>query len=165
MVTALLQHRHRCGYSGMTLCTWHFGDWLPFSSLVLEKEPACLFPHSPAFKPLHLFKWCSTRWWEWTHGMCFSVDAPAWRQSIFLNTPLVFVWKGHLFAAPHWTQPSAGDWLSDESRAWMDPIQWREDIKCLFFSFRSFSLFFFFLQCIISWVSTTNGNHLENKNS
>lgn len=34
----------------------------------------------------------------------------------------------------------------------MDPIQWREDIKCLFFSFRSFSLFFFFLQCIISWV-------------
>lgn len=25
----------------------------------------------------------------------------------------------------------------------MDPIQWREDIKCLFFSFRSFSLFFF----------------------
>lgn len=142
MVTALLQHWHRCSYSGMKSCTfWRtrlaaffitsFGEGpcRPFFSLLPFKHSITLSGVPPLMRMNTLFR-----------NVFLFVDTQTWiRQSIFLNTPLLLFWKGHLFAAPHWAQPPAVDWLNDESRAWMVSIQWRADIKCLFFFFAFFS--------------------------
>lgn len=94
-----------------------------------------------------------------TWNVFLFVDTQTWiRQSIFLNTPLLFLWKSHLFAAAHWAQPPAGDWLNDESRAWMVPIQWRADINaCFFLCFLSppfFSVIYYFFGFHSSWKSS-----------